>query len=69
MVFNYNKLVGLMREKQVTQEMLAMKIGNTPTTLSLKLNNKANFKQSEIIKICDYLGIQCENIGTYFFTT
>lgn len=69
MVFNYDKLVGLMREKKVTQEMLALKIGNTPTTLSFKLNNKANFKQSEIVKICDYLGIAGENIGTYFFTT
>lgn len=68
MAFDYNKLLGLMKEKQITQSSLAEKIGNTTTTLSLKLNNKAKFKQSEIVQICDILGIDSENIGHYFFT-
>lgn len=68
MKFNYNKLLGLMKEKQVTQLELAKKLGIATPTLSLKLNNKARFKQSEIVAICDFLGIDAGNIGSYFFT-
>lgn len=69
MAFDYSKLLGLMKEKQVTQAELAKRIGNTTTTLSLKLNNKARFKQGEIVQICEILGIDGDNIGAYFFTT
>ena len=69
MAFDYSKLLGLMREKQITQNELASKIGNTAATLNLKLNNKAKFKQCEIVQICDILGIDGDNIGAYFFTT
>lgn len=69
MSFNYNKLLGKMREKKITQENLANKIGNSPVTLSLKLNNKARFKQAEISAICDILNIRDCEIGEYFFNT
>ena len=68
MAFDYSKLLGLMREKQITQNELAVQIGNTLATLNLKLNNKAKFKQSEIVQICEILGIEGDDIGTYFFT-
>lgn len=68
MSFDYSKLLGRMREKNITQEVLAERIGNTPATLSLKLNNKAKFKQSEIADICKILDISSNLIGTYFFT-
>lgn len=68
MKFNYNKLLGLMKEKQITQLELAKKLGIATPTLSLKLNNKARFKQSEIVTICDILGIDGGSIGSYFFT-
>lgn len=68
MKFNYNKLLGLMKEKQITQLELAEKLGITTPTLSLKLNNKARFKQGEIVTICDFLGIDAGSIGSYFFT-
>lgn len=68
MAFDYNKLLGLMREKQITQTDLARQIGNTAATLNLKLNNKAKFKQSEIVQICEILGIDGDSIGAYFFT-
>lgn len=67
MKFNYGNLLGKMKQHGIRQEDLAKLIGNTPATLSLKLNNKANFKQSEIIKICETLNIDCEDIGSYFF--
>lgn len=69
MNFKYNKLAGLMREKNISQEALAKAIGSTSSTLSLKLNNKAHFKQSEIAKICNVLCISSKDIGTYFFAT
>lgn len=69
MAFDYDKLLGLMKEKRITQYDLAKLIGNTTATLNLKLNNKAKFKQSEIIQICEILGIDGDNIGAYFFTT
>lgn len=68
MAFDYDKLLGLMREKKVTQQELAKQIGNTTATLNLKLNNKAKFRQTEIIKICEVLGISEQDIVLYFFT-
>ena len=68
MAFDYNKLLGRMKERQVTQEALAKVIGNSLATLNLKLNNKARFKQAEIAAICNELDIPASEIGSYFFT-
>lgn len=68
MHFDYNKLLGKMKEKQINQETLAHRINNSPATLSLKLNNKARFKQSEISMICEILDISSSEIGEYFFS-
>ena len=67
MCFDYCKLLGRLREKGITQKELAKKIENTPATLSLKLNNKASFKTSEISTICQELEIPALEIGEYFF--
>ena len=67
MLYNYRKLLGKMKENNITQEVLAKEIGLKPPTLSQKLNNKAKFKQSEISKICDVLNIEANEIGLYFF--
>ena len=68
MHFDYSKLLGRIRERGITQEMLAKAIGMTAATLSLKLNNKAVFKQSEIKRICAALEIEDADILGYFFT-
>lgn len=68
MSYNYGKLLWKMKEKHITQEMLAAKIGLQAPTLSQKLNNKAKFKQTEISKICNVLDIKSIEIGQYFFT-
>ena len=65
---DYSKLLGLLKEKGVSQADLASHIGTTPTTLSLKLNSKADFKLSEIKLICNFLEITAEKIGEYFFS-
>ena len=68
MKFDYSKLLGKIKEKGLTQETLAKTIGITPGSVSEKLNNKANFKQKEIFRICQTLGISDGEVGEYFFT-
>lgn len=67
MKFNYSKLLGRIKEKGFTQESLAVAIGISVATMSLKLNNKAFFTQPEICKISDLLDIPVDRIGEYFF--
>lgn len=66
-IYDYSKLNGRLREKNLTQSELAKKIGICDTSLNLSLNSKRPFKQSEISKICEYLSIQSESIASYFF--
>ena len=68
MEFDYSKLLGRIKEYGYTQETLAKGIGITESSMSLKLNNKAPFKQIEIRLICKILGIPNNEIGVYFFT-
>lgn len=67
MAFDYSKLLGKVKEKGLTQENLACQIGIMPSSMSAKLNNKAFFKQREIVMICDALEIAVNEIGAYFF--
>jgi transcriptional regulator with XRE-family HTH domain len=67
-VFDYSKLLGRIREFGFTQDSLAKHIKINAGTLSLKLNNKANFTAEEIDKISEALDISVEEIGVYFFT-
>ena len=67
LLFDYSKLLGRIKEKGFTQESLAKHIGIRPGTMSDKLNNKARFKQPEIIMICEALDIALSEIGVYFF--
>lgn len=66
--FDYSKLLGRIREKGFTQRFIASEIGISVSTLSFKLNNKANFTQIEMVKICNLLEIEVNAIGVYFFT-
>ena len=65
--YNYQKLLGKIREKGFTQVQLAAKIGVSETTLNLTLTNKRSFKQNEITKMCHVLGIKALEIEQYFF--
>jgi DNA-binding Xre family transcriptional regulator len=67
MEFDYSKLLGRIKECGHTQEALAKEIGITESSMSLKLNDKARFKQIEIRAICKILDIQDNEIGSYFF--
>lgn len=67
MKYDYSKLLGKIKECGYTQESLAQVIKMSESTLNLKLNNKASFKQSEIKIICKVLDISEDEIGVYFF--
>lgn len=66
--YDYSKLLGRMREKGIIQTALAKAIGISETSINLKLNNKAFFKQGEIVAICMALDIPLDEVETYFFS-
>lgn len=67
MPYNYNKLLGRIVEKVGTQSKFADKMGLSERTISLKLNGKVGWKQSEIAKACFVLDIQETEIPAFFF--
>jgi len=67
-LWDYSRLKGRMKEAGLRQEDVGAAIGLTPTTYSLKLNSKAEFRQSEIEGICQVLNIPFADIPNYFFT-
>lgn len=62
---NVNLLKGKMAEKQVTQGILASKIGISENSLSRKMLGKREFRLSEVVEICKTLEI--ENPKEIFF--
>lgn len=66
--FDYSKLLGRIKEKGYTLQTFAKAIGISLSTLSLKLSNKAYFKQCEMNLTCAVLGFDKAEIGVYFFT-
>ncbi len=55
------------REFGDTQSELARMLGITEATLSLKINGKAEFKQSEVKAIADRYDLTGEEIKSMFF--
>jgi transcriptional regulator with XRE-family HTH domain len=68
MKYNYSKLLGRLKERNLTQEKLAKIIGKNNGTINAKFNNKFAFTADEIDCICEVLEIPNNEIGTYFFT-
>lgn len=67
-IYDYSKLVGQIIDKCGTQENFARLMGLSPRTISLKLNNKINFRQSEIEKAISILKLSKNQISVLFFT-
>lgn len=65
--YDYSKLAGRMKEYKYTQETLSKALGISETTLNLSLNNKRDFKQNEILNICELLHIPKSRLTEYFF--
>jgi DNA-binding Xre family transcriptional regulator len=66
MQFDYIPLKQKMLEKRVTVPELANRINMKYSTLKSKLDNNSQFKQNEIILICNVLGIPVQKSGIYF---
>ena len=67
MPYNYAKLLGRIVEKVGTQSNFADQIGLSERSVSLKLNGKVGWKQSEIARACEVLAIEDYEIPAYFF--
>ena len=52
MSFNYSKLLGKIIEEYGTQYNFALALGLSERSLSLKLNNKVRWKDTDIKKSC-----------------
>ena len=65
---SYAKLRGKIREVFGTQEAFAEAMGMSTVSVSQRLNNKLEWKTSEIVNACMLLGIPLENAAEYFFT-
>ena len=68
MPYNYSKLLGRITEFCGNQAKFAHSLGLSARSVSLKLNGKIGWKQSEIAKACEILRIKSTEIGNYFFT-
>ena len=65
---NYSMLRGRIKEKLKNEYVLAKELKCSKATLSKKLNNKTDFTQDEIEKVCRILEIDRKEIPSYFFT-
>ena len=63
----YGKLREKIKTKYPTLKNFAKTIGIDSSTLSLKLNGVAPWKQTEIETVCQLLDIPVIEIGEYFF--
>lgn len=69
MKFNYAKLLGYMKENDVTQESLAEKTDISITTINQNLKHGRPFNVENIMKIASVLKINPCDIPYYFFKT
>lgn len=67
MMFDYGKLNTRISSLFGCNVNFAIKMGFSERTLSLKLNNKVDFRQKEILKACELLEIPLSEVKDYFF--
>ena len=66
MKFDYYPLAAKMLKEKISIVSLANTINMKYSTLKAKFDNASQFKQEEIVLICDALGIPAEESGQYF---
>lgn len=64
---NTAKLKAKIVEKGMVQEEIAQALGMTIATFNYKVNNKREFKASEIKKLSEHLSLTAEEVNTIFF--
>lgn len=68
MAYDYSKLRGRIVEKYGNQYSFSDAMGLSERSLSLKLNGKRPWKQFEISKAINLLGLTEKDIQSYFFS-
>lgn len=66
-MINTAKLKAKIIERGLLQEAVAMQLGMTSGTFNYKLNNKTEFKASEIKKLSNILNLTTEEFYSIFF--
>ena len=66
--YNYSELQGAIKKVFGVQSAFAKAMGMADSTLSLKLNNKAEWSQEEMFLAVKLLGEDSSMIKPYFFT-
>lgn len=64
---NTKKLRALILERGLIQEQVAAHLGITTASLNYKINNKREFKASEIHALIELLEIKDEDVNGIFF--
>lgn len=67
-IYDYNELKGDIKKVFGTQNAFAKAIGMSEATLSLKLNNNAEWSQDEMESTIALLHAGVEKLVSYFFT-
>lgn len=67
-IYNYNKLLGLIKEYCKTQSNYAKHLGIGTTTLTTRLKNKTFFTQEEILKSAELFNLDKKGVIDVFFT-
>lgn len=67
MSYNYAKLDGLITKKFKTRRNFCEAMKISERSLSLKMSGKTEWKQSQIVRACELLGISGTEICNYFF--
>lgn len=67
MNFDYSLLRGKIASKYRNQRGFARAIGISEHSVSFKLNGKKQWRQDEIVRICELLDIPAIAISIYFF--
>ena len=67
MAFDYSKLDGKITERFGTRYAFAHAMGFSERTMSLKMSGQVSWKQTEMAKACELLGIRKKDIPSYFF--
>lgn len=68
-IYDYSKLKGYMKEKEITQEYLSYKTHISLGTINQNLKHGKAFRMENILKIANVLNIKPVDISYYFFKT
>lgn len=67
MIFDASMLLGRIKEKFGSQSSFARAMGLSERSISVKINGKRDWTQSEILTACTLLELPVSTIPQYFF--